>query len=297
MSWAKVDPDAPQHPKHHHLARGQLERFGFFVASLCYAAKFLTDGFVAEHAVNAIFPGTGRATCLRLASELVVAGLWEVRDDGWQIHDYLKYHPTRTEELEDRRQQLAKSAAGGLARSAKAHRIQGRFTSQPTSPQPASGLVSAGDTAGPAVASPAPASYSTRTRIEENLNYVGEVGHFGTNSPLGQGEPTPLTPDPPSLTSVLTSATARRRRNGFDPAAARVLEFLNEKTGRHFRPVATNLRFIEARLRDGHTEQQLKVIVTRKYAHWHGDPKMDEYLRPATLFNRVNCEQYRGELP
>ena len=133
MSWAKVDPDAPQHPKHHHLEHGQLERFGFFVASLCYAAKFLTDGFVDEHAIAAVFPGINRRICLRLARELVVSGLWEERNGGWKIHDYLKYHPTRTEELADRRQHLEKSAAGGLARSAKAHRIQGRFTSQTTS--------------------------------------------------------------------------------------------------------------------------------------------------------------------
>jgi uncharacterized phage protein (TIGR02220 family) len=81
-----------------------------------------------------------------------------------------------------------------------------------------------------------------------------------------------------------------------DPAVLEVLEFLNRKAGRHYRPGIVNRRFIAGRLKDGATVAQCKAIISRRAAKWKGDPKMDEYLRPKTLFGRENFEQYLGEL-
>lgn len=78
--------------------------------------------------------------------------------------------------------------------------------------------------------------------------------------------------------------------------AREVLDFLNTKTGRHYRPVAVNLDMIVARLKDGATVTQLRQVVAKKSREWKGDAKMDQYLRPATLFNRMKFEQYVGEL-
>jgi uncharacterized phage protein (TIGR02220 family) len=38
-------------------------------------------------------------------------------------------------------------------------------------------------------------------------------------------------------------------------------------------------------------------VIGRKTAKWKGDAKMEEFLRPATLFNRTKFAQYLGELP
>lgn len=78
--------------------------------------------------------------------------------------------------------------------------------------------------------------------------------------------------------------------------AKEVLEFLNERTGKNFHPVDANLDLIAARLRGGASVQDCKSIIARKRRQWATDEKMQEYLRPATLFNKTKFEQYRGEL-
>jgi Conserved phage C-terminus (Phg_2220_C). len=87
-------------------------------------------------------------------------------------------------------------------------------------------------------------------------------------------------------------------RNGHDHTATAkgILSFLNEKTGRRYQPVKANLDFIVARLKDGATETELKQVVAKKCREWKGDEKMDQFLRPETLFNRTKFAQYQGEI-
>lgn len=75
-----------------------------------------------------------------------------------------------------------------------------------------------------------------------------------------------------------------------------ILLFLNAKAKRSYRPVDANLKLIQDRLRSGISFQDLKCIVAKKCREWRDDPKMQLYLRPATLFNKTKCEQYLGEL-
>ncbi len=75
-----------------------------------------------------------------------------------------------------------------------------------------------------------------------------------------------------------------------------MIEFLNKKTGKHFRLTKTNLDFVIARLRDGIEREDLQSIVAMKLREWKEKPEMLIYLRPATLFNKTKCEQYLGEL-
>lgn len=76
-----------------------------------------------------------------------------------------------------------------------------------------------------------------------------------------------------------------------------LLNWLNTKTGRSYRPVETNLSLIRARLADGIDPRRLRAMVSKKARAWGPDPAMSPYLRPATLFNKTKCEQYVGELP
>lgn len=78
--------------------------------------------------------------------------------------------------------------------------------------------------------------------------------------------------------------------------AVSVLEFLNEKTGRIYRPVDINIKLIIARLASGATVIDCRQVIAKKTREWIGDKKMAEYLRPATLFNATKFEQYLGEL-
>lgn len=78
--------------------------------------------------------------------------------------------------------------------------------------------------------------------------------------------------------------------------AREVLDFLNLKTGRSYQPVPANLDLIVARLKEGATAIQCRQVIAKKAREWGGDEKMDEFLRPKTLFSRTNFAQYQGEL-
>jgi len=85
-------------------------------------------------------------------------------------------------------------------------------------------------------------------------------------------------------------------KSDFKPLAIEILNFLNSKTGRAYRPTSTNIGFIVSRLRDGATTADCRQVIAKKVREWTGDPKMDLFLRPKTLFNKTNFDQYTGEL-
>jgi len=95
----------------------------------------------------------------------------------------------------------------------------------------------------------------------------------------------------PSRGPSLASLQDRRERR---ETACRLIDFLNEKTGRSYRKVEANLRLIIARLDDGASEANCRGVIARKVREWHGT-EMVQYLRPETLFNRTKFESYLGE--
>ena len=84
--------------------------------------------------------------------------------------------------------------------------------------------------------------------------------------------------------------------NGFKTDAIEILDYLNRNAGKSFRETDTNLKLIAARLKSGVTPLQCREVVHAKCQQWKADPKMAEYLRPATLFNPTKFEQYLGEI-
>lgn len=75
--------------------------------------------------------------------------------------------------------------------------------------------------------------------------------------------------------------------------AANIIKFLNEKAGKSFRTNnSANLRIINARLKEGYTEEDFKLVIDTKVSEWKGDSKMNAYLRPSTLFSPTNFENY-----
>lgn len=75
-----------------------------------------------------------------------------------------------------------------------------------------------------------------------------------------------------------------------------LLMYLNERTNRDFKPVDANVNLIMARLRDGATLDECRMVIAKKVREWNGDAVMAQYLRPATLFNATKFAQYQGEL-
>jgi uncharacterized phage protein (TIGR02220 family) len=97
-------------------------------------------------------------------------------------------------------------------------------------------------------------------------------------------------------TSSTTLNTKTLKALSGKPNAIAVLDYLNERTGRSYQAVDSNTKLIAGRLNEGATVEQCKAVIDAKVAKWGADPKMDEYLRPKTLFNATNYAQYAGEL-
>ena len=77
-----------------------------------------------------------------------------------------------------------------------------------------------------------------------------------------------------------------------------IIEFLNEKADRQYRHTTEKYRRkIRSRWQEGMKLQDFKDVVKIKVAEWKGNPKMEEYLRPQTLFGTKMDWYLQAEVP
>lgn len=88
MPWVKLDDMFADHPK---IAEAGPLAGWLYVCGLCYAGRYLTDGFIPKAQVRKLADVDNAP---ELAARLVEVGLWEVVDGGYMIHDYTKYNPS-----------------------------------------------------------------------------------------------------------------------------------------------------------------------------------------------------------
>jgi uncharacterized phage protein (TIGR02220 family) len=76
-----------------------------------------------------------------------------------------------------------------------------------------------------------------------------------------------------------------------------IIEYLNEKTGKKFSATSrATRRHIAARWKEGFGIEEFRKVIDHQVAKWVGDPKMEEYLRPETLFG-TKFESYLNAPP
>jgi uncharacterized phage protein (TIGR02220 family)/predicted phage replisome organizer len=64
-----------------------------------------------------------------------------------------------------------------------------------------------------------------------------------------------------------------------------IISYLNEKAGTGYKPTTAKTKSaIKARLSEGFKIDDFKTVIDKKCSEWLGDPKMEKYLRPETLF-------------
>lgn len=121
MAWVKLDDQMTNHAKIEAIG---VVGLGLHVAGLCYANQQLTDGFISDVRVPLLIAmeDVDRRwddaksldhPAIVWAGRLVEAGVWERVDGGYQIHDYLKYQPSRREVLKERAKRHDIKAAAG----------------------------------------------------------------------------------------------------------------------------------------------------------------------------------------
>jgi hypothetical protein len=156
VTWVKLDDQLPDHPKI--IAAGPAASW-LFVAGLCFASRYLTDGHIPTHMLGHL---TKQPKPGALAARLVELGLWGTVDDGWQVHDYTQYQRSR-EQIEDERRKASRR------QSRKRHAVtSGEVTQPETETDPSKPLARL--TTPPV---PAPTSQAIR-RINETERRIAE---------------------------------------------------------------------------------------------------------------------------
>jgi phage replication O-like protein O len=86
------------------------------------------------------------------------------------------------------------------------------------------------------------------------------------------------------------AVTPEKGKNGIPYAS--IIEDLNKKSGKHFRPIDSTKTLIKARFHQGFTEEDFQRVHDNMTAKWKNNPKMNQYLRPATLYRESKFEGY-----
>jgi hypothetical protein len=97
MPWVKLDDRFPSHRK---IALLPDRAFRLHVSAICWCSENLTDGRIGDRELPLVAHIRGlKAT----AKQLEDAGVWDRTDDGWVIHDFLDYNPSRDQVLAERK--------------------------------------------------------------------------------------------------------------------------------------------------------------------------------------------------
>lgn len=100
MTWARLDDGFCDHPKTLRVWHRRPDALGLHARAISWVAKQETDGHLPEEVVAMLQPDeTERGA---MVSALVEAEMWHENGEGFVIHDYLDYNPSR-QELTDKR--------------------------------------------------------------------------------------------------------------------------------------------------------------------------------------------------
>lgn len=141
------------------------------------------------------------------------------------------------------------------------------------------------------------AGYLYRERVRENGKVAGCVWHV-FQSPANEDEihdlvfQTGENPTGESTNNKLLNIESTEEESTRDSPAddfateiGEVVSYLNDVCGTSYRQSAKKTREkVIARLREGFTVDDMKLVIDNRNALWSSDRRMREYLRPETLF-------------
>lgn len=107
MTWVRLDDQFLEHPRV--VAAGRDAR-DLYLAGLCYCSRHLTDGLIPAPVLRRLAADAEIDDGEASAARLVRVGLWTATEDGWTVHDYLDYQPSR-DQMETARRQTADRVA------------------------------------------------------------------------------------------------------------------------------------------------------------------------------------------
>ena len=88
-----------------------------------------------------------------------------------------------------------------------------------------------------------------------------------------------------------------------NPIYVEIVDYLNAKAGTRYKAsTASTRKLIKARLKEGFAIEDFKAVIDKKCSEWLGNSKMEQYLRPETLFGTkfegyLNAKTQRTQQP
>lgn len=76
-----------------------------------------------------------------------------------------------------------------------------------------------------------------------------------------------------------------------------IVSYLNEKLGTQYRANGKTSELIGARMKEGYEVEDFQKVIDNMVSEWLGDEKMEQYLRPSTLFSKTHFPEYLNRKP
>jgi uncharacterized phage protein (TIGR02220 family) len=127
-------------------------------------------------------------------------------------------------------------------------------------------------------------------RTETNM--LCSIEHNIVSQPKNFGNETSCDSTSEIATPTPTAETIQKRRND----AKEALAYLNKTTGKNYKPIDSQLKFLIGRLKEGYTLDDLKRVIDTmsKEKYFIENPK---YMRPETLFGATKFQTYINHSP
>lgn len=119
----------------------------------------------------------------------------------------------------------------------------------------------------------------------ENVKYgidtVSAKEEYGINTNCM--DTTDTVTDTDSITGTVSDSEADTDRSRL-PEIKEIIQYLNDRCGTRYRYQTKGTQeHINARLKEGYTVDDFKIVIDKKFEEWHGTD-MEKFLRPETLF-------------
>jgi len=185
MPWVKLDDRFPSHRK---VALLSDRAFRLHVSAICWCAENLTDGHISDRELTLV---ANIRAIKATAKQLEEAGVWDRTDEGWLIHDYLDYNPSREQVLLERKRNAERQ-----------ERFRRRKNGKPAPPDGSSNGVSNGvthddethdgDTTATRTQHDGDTTATSKRAVSDEDSQVIELRHGVTNSAPTRPDPYPI---------------------------------------------------------------------------------------------------------
>lgn len=117
MAWIRIESSVRTHPK---FLKAGPDACWLWICAISYCQEGLTDGFVAESALDYL----GVKNAASLASKLQDVGLFDIADGGFHVHDYLDHNKSAADVRGIQHERRIAGARGGSSPRSKPQKPQ-----------------------------------------------------------------------------------------------------------------------------------------------------------------------------